>query len=69
MAEFCLPCWNKLNDVNLNEKDVIIAKYTDICEGCSEIKKIVTGFKIKGRIKYKKQILRSEGAHMDTQRD
>ena len=36
MAEFCLECFNKFNDMKLTEKDVILGE--DFCEGCSQIK-------------------------------
>ena len=43
MAEFCLDCFNKLNDTKLTSKEVILED--DICEGCSEIKPCVMTIK------------------------
>ncbi len=45
MAEFCLNCWNKINDINLSEKDVIISKDLDLCEGCAELKPVIIRYK------------------------
>ncbi len=41
MAEFCLGCWNKLNEANDNEKRYIISEYLDLCEGCGEYKPVI----------------------------
>ena len=38
MAEFCLDCWNKLNDTQLKPEDVTLSEELDICEGCAQIK-------------------------------
>lgn len=47
MAEFCLKCFNKMFDENYTEKDVVITKYTTICEECQEIKSVVVEIKSK----------------------
>ena len=39
MAEFCLDCFNRLNDTKLTDKDVVLEE--DFCEGCSQIKPCV----------------------------
>ena len=36
MAEFCLECFNKLNDSHYKEKDVWLED--DYCEGCGMVK-------------------------------
>lgn len=41
MAEFCLECWNWLNRRNDPEKDYIISKDLDLCEGCGEWKHVI----------------------------
>lgn len=43
MAEFCLDCWNELNDTHLTERDVILSKERDLCEGCGEPRRVVEG--------------------------
>jgi len=39
MAEFCLDCYNKLNDTRYSEKQVELE--VDLCEGCGEWKPVV----------------------------
>ena len=41
MAEFCLDCWNEINETNYPAKNYIISDYLDLCEGCAEWKPIV----------------------------
>jgi len=41
MAEFCLNCWNELNDTHLTEEDVVLTDYLDLCEGCAEMKPVI----------------------------
>ena len=41
MAEFCLECWNKINDTNDDEKKYIISRDLDFCEECGEWKRVI----------------------------
>lgn len=41
MAEFCVDCWNELNDSNNSEKDFILSEHLDLCEGCGELKNVI----------------------------
>ena len=41
MAEFCLECWNKINETKDNERKYIISKDLDLCEGCGELKPVI----------------------------
>ena len=43
MAEFCLDCWNRLNKETLTERDVILSREYDLCEGCGEVRRVVEG--------------------------
>ena len=45
MAEFCLDCYNDLEQTNFNTSDVELSKYPDYCEGCGKYKKVVDGLK------------------------
>lgn len=36
MAEFCLDCFNRMNDTNYTEKEVWLEE--DFCEGCAALK-------------------------------
>lgn len=41
MAEFCLECWNALNDTKYTERDLVLSRFPDLCEGCEQYKKVV----------------------------
>ena len=41
MAEFCLECWNKMNDTNHSKIKYIISKDCDVCEGCGQLKNVI----------------------------
>lgn len=51
MAEFCLDCWNKLNETSLTEKDVVISKDLWLCEGCGKVKNVIDCYERKGLLK------------------
>lgn len=44
MAEFCLSRWNKINNTHLSERDVIISKDLDLCDGCGKVVNVVIGY-------------------------
>ncbi len=41
MAEYCLDCWNKINESEDSEKDFILSEDLDLCEGCGEWKPVI----------------------------
>ncbi len=41
MAEFCLECWNKINENEDSGKEYIISKDLDLCEHCGEWKPVI----------------------------
>ena len=41
MAEFCIDCWNKLNEREESEEKYILSKDLDFCEGCGEWKHVI----------------------------
>jgi len=41
MAEFCLDCWNKINDSRYTIKDFVISRELDLCEECGEYKQVI----------------------------
>ena len=51
MAEFCLKCFNEINEFSLNRFDVILSWDLDLCEHCGKYKRVVTGFRPSGEIK------------------
>ncbi len=54
MAEFCLDCWNKLNQSNYKKVKYIISKDLDLCEGCGKLKQVI----VAERLSYYKYKLR-----------
>ena len=41
MAEFCLDCWNKMNESEDSEEKYILSKDLDLCEGCGQWKPVI----------------------------
>jgi len=43
MAEFCPECWNKLNNFSDPAESYRLSWGYELCEGCSEFKRVVVG--------------------------
>lgn len=41
MAEFCLECWNKINNNNHKENKYIMSVDLELCEECGEFKRVI----------------------------
>lgn len=41
MAEFCVDCWNRINHLQKTEKDYILSKELDLCEGCGKFRHVI----------------------------
>lgn len=41
MADFCIDCWNKLNNTYYPPSKFILSKDLDLCEGCGEYKRVI----------------------------
>ena len=41
MAEYCLDCWNEINETNDVKEKYIFTKDLDLCEGCGELKNTI----------------------------
>lgn len=41
MAEFCLDCWNRINECDDTQRDWILSRELDLCEGCGEWKPVL----------------------------
>ncbi len=41
MAEFCLDCWNKINEAKESKRKYIFSKDLDLCEGCGKWKSVI----------------------------
>jgi len=49
MAEYCLKCYNKLENKNYTKDDVVLSSYPETCEGCGQIKYTVVKVRNKKR--------------------
>ncbi len=45
MAEFCLDCMNRIDHAHYTRADVKLSLFRELCEGCGEYKRVVTGFR------------------------
>ena len=41
MAEFCLECWNKINESNHSKWRYVLSWNKELCEECGQYKKVV----------------------------
>jgi len=41
MAEFCLECWNRINNTKHKKRQYIMSDYLDLCEGCGQMKQVI----------------------------
>ncbi|MBS5702908.1 MAG: hypothetical protein KHW93_03605 [Butyricicoccus pullicaecorum] len=41
MAEFCLDCWNMINNTKYTERDWVLSRGLELCEGCGEYKQVI----------------------------
>jgi len=57
MAEFCLGCWNIMNETNDSSCRYVLSKETELCEYCGEYKQVVVTERLWSRTqKYLAQI-------------
>ena len=45
MAEFCLECWNEINESNDTENMYFLSKELDLCEECGQWKPVIIAAK------------------------
>lgn len=41
MAEFCLDCWNKINETNDSQWRYVLTWNKDLCEECGQYKRVI----------------------------
>lgn len=41
MAEFCLDCWNKINETKDAKWRYVISWNKDLCEECGQLKRVI----------------------------
>lgn len=51
MAEFCLDCWNELNGSHDTEREWVLTKDLNLCEGCGQWKQTILVAR-RGRLLY-----------------
>ena len=51
MANFCLDCWNDINETNTQEKMYILSRDFDLCEDCGQQKHIIVRVRMRYIIK------------------
>ena len=50
MAEFCLDCWNSINETNHSKNRYILTDDLELCEGCGEYKQVIIAERFRGRL-------------------
>ena len=45
MAEFCLECWNKINEDCDDKRKYILSKDLELCDGCGEWKNVIVAMR------------------------
>ena len=46
MAEFCLDCWNQINHRRDTERNWVLSKEPDLCEGCGQWRRVIVAPRI-----------------------
>lgn len=41
MAEFCLDCWNKINETNDSKWRYVCSEEYELCEECGEYRQVI----------------------------
>lgn len=41
MAEFCVDCWNELNQTRADPEEYVLSWGVELCEGCGQLKHVV----------------------------
>ena len=50
MAEFCMDCWNKMNETEDSPRRYVLSWELDLCEGCGEYKRVVVAERLWWRV-------------------
>ena len=50
MSEFCLECWNKINESNHRPIRYIFSWRKDLCEECGQYKRVVIAERLWSRV-------------------
>lgn len=60
MAEFCPKCWGELNGVFTRERDYVLSRPPELCEGCGEYKRVIVVPRRKGLLYWMFEVLKPE---------
>ena len=50
MAEFCLDCWNKINETNNSKWRYVLSWNKELCEECGQYKRIIIVERVWSRV-------------------
>lgn len=50
MAEFCLRCWNELQNTTDSPRRYVLSRSLEFCEGCGQFRKIILTERLWSRI-------------------
>lgn len=45
MAEFCVDCWNEINETKDPSEKFVLSREKELCEGCGELKRTITAIR------------------------
>lgn len=45
MAEFCLRCFNEMDNTNYTKRDVHLSLFRELCEGCGDTRRVVVSIR------------------------
>ena len=54
MAEFCVDCWNKINETNDSARRYVLSWGDDLCEVCGKYKRVIVAEKLWSRMQRKR---------------
>ena len=49
MAEFCLDCWNKINETHDSKRRYAFSRDKDLCEECGRYKRVIVAERVWSR--------------------
>lgn len=50
MAEFCLDCWNEINETQDSKRRYLLSIRKELCEECGEFKRVIITERLWSRI-------------------
>ena len=50
MAEFCMDCWNKINETNETKWRYVLSWERNLCEECGQYKRVIVAERLWSRV-------------------